>query len=276
MKTTKHWTLDDIPWDSFDPARVDPDMLKVAKAAALVEFNANDYADYLCNVFAGDESFQQAARIWAEEEVQHGLALGRWAMLADPSFDFDAAVARFRASYRIDVSAQISSRGSRAGELISRCMVETGTSSYYAALGDAAGEPVLTAICKHIAADELRHYKLFYTHMNKYLEREDIGTIRRLRIALGRIAETEDDELACAYYAANAAPDEPYVHTRYSVEYLSRAYSFYRHHHLDRAVAMIFKACGLRPQSKFFTMSQRLAWRYFVRRSRKLQLQRAA
>ena len=29
-----HWTLDDIQWDRFDPAKVDPDLLKVAKAAS--------------------------------------------------------------------------------------------------------------------------------------------------------------------------------------------------------------------------------------------------
>jgi hypothetical protein len=103
------------------------------------------------------------------------------------------------------------------------------------------------------------------------LNREDISTLRRLRIAFARIAETEDDELACAYYAANAAPDEPYVHARYCREYMRRAYSFYRHHHLERAVGMIFKACGLRPQTPLFRMSQRVAWWLFASRARHLQ-----
>jgi hypothetical protein len=274
MKTNKQWTLDDIPWERFDVARVDPDILKVAKAAALVEYNAYDYATYLCNVFGDDTEFQHASRLWAEEEVQHGVALGRWAMLADPDFKFDEASERFRSLYRINLEADASTRGSRAGELIARCMVETGTSSYYAALGEAAEEPVLKAICQRIAADELRHYKLFYTHLKSYLEREDIGTLRRLRIAFGRIAETEDDELACAYYAANASPDEPYVHARYCREYMKRAYSYYRHHHIERAVGMIFKACGLRPQTPLFRVSQRLAWRLFAKRA--IQLQKAA
>jgi hypothetical protein len=212
MTTNKHWTLDDIPWERFDLARVDPDILKVAKAAALVEFNADDYATYLCNVFGDDAEFQAASVVWSKEEVQHGQALGRWASLADPEFDFTAASDRFRSLYRINLEADASTRGSRAGELIARCMVETGTSSYYAALGEASDEPVLKAICQRIAADELRHYKLFYSHLKTYLEREDIGTLRRLRIAFGRIAETEDDELACAYYAANISPDQPYVH----------------------------------------------------------------
>jgi rubrerythrin len=271
MTMAGHWTLDDIPWDRFDPALVDADVLKIAKAAALVEFNANDYATYLCNVFADDPEFQDASRIWAEEEVQHGTALGRWASLADPAFDFDHAVARFRDRYRIDLGARDSCRGSRAGELISRCMVETGTSSYYTALGDATAEPVLKAVCQRIAADELRHYKLFYTHLRKYLKQDDVGMLRRLRIAVSRIVEIEDDELACAYYAANAGADEPYAHGRHSREYLSRAYGFYRRHHIERAVAMMFKACGLRPQTGLFRLSRRLAWMVFVVRSRRLQ-----
>jgi hypothetical protein len=271
MTTNKHWTLDDIPWERFDLARVDPDILKVAKAAALVEFNADDYATYLCNVFGDDAEFQAASVVWSKEEVQHGQALGRWASLADPEFDFTAASDRFRSLYRINLEADASTRGSRAGELIARCMVETGTSSYYAALGEASDEPVLKAICQRIAADELRHYKLFYSHLKTYLEREDIGTLRRLRIAFGRIAETEDDELACAYYAANISPDQPYVHALYCREYMRRAYSFYRHHHLDRALSMIFKACGLRPQTPLFRMSQRVAWWLFANRARQLQ-----
>jgi rubrerythrin len=271
MTIAKHWTLEDIPWDRFDRSLVDADLLKVVKAAALVEYNADDYAAYLCNVFHDDDAFRDASVGWAQEEVQHGTALGRWAALADPDFDFDDAVRRFRQSYKIDVQAAASTRGSRAGELIARCMVETGTSSYYSALADASDEPVLKAVCQRIAADEHRHYKLFYTYLKTYLERENIGAFRRLRIALGRIAETEDDELACAYYAANAAPGEAYVHARHSREYMRRAYGFYRPYHLDRAVGMIFKACGFRPRTILFRIAQKIAWHLFQRRANSLQ-----
>ena len=271
MTTAKRWTLDDIAWDRFDSAKVNPDMLKVAKAAALVEYNARDYGDYLSNVFQDDAVFRVASETWVEEEIQHGLALGRWASLADPSFDFDTAVARFREQYRIDVNAQVSTRGSRAGELIARCMVETGTSSYYTALAEAAEEPVLKAICQRIAADELRHYKLFYTHLKGYLAQEKMNTFQRVRVALGRISETEDDELACAYYAANAAPADSYNRVRHSREYLSRTYGYYRQHHMDRVVGMVFKACGLRPQSLPFRFSQMLVWWLFASRTRYLK-----
>jgi hypothetical protein len=130
------WTLDDIPWQHFDASRLDPEIVRIVKAASLVEYNGAAYARHLCRVFADDLGFQDRARQWGTEEVQHGAALARWAALADPSFDFAAAVARFRAGYQIDFDLDRSRRGSRAGEMLARCIVETGTSSYYTALGE--------------------------------------------------------------------------------------------------------------------------------------------
>jgi rubrerythrin len=271
MTMTKRWNLDDIPWDRFDRSQIDADIVKIVKAAALVEFNAHDYGTYLGNVFHDDPNFQSVSRDWAEEEIQHGEALGRWAKLADPDFDFPKAVARFRDGFRINVEAKASTRGSRARELVARCMVETGTSSYYTALADAATEPTLKAICQHIAADEHRHYKLFYTHLKTYLGREKVTKLQGLQIALTRLIETEDDELAYAYYAANSSDDEVYDRTRSIRQYMSRAYRYYRSHHIERAIAMIFKACGLRPQSRVFRIAQWVGWQIFARRTRKLQ-----
>ena len=37
---SKHWTLDDIEWDKFDPSKVDPQLLATIKTAAMVEANA--------------------------------------------------------------------------------------------------------------------------------------------------------------------------------------------------------------------------------------------
>ena len=58
----KHWQLEDIPWERFDRAKVDADLLKVIKAASLVEYNGADYATYLCNVFSDDEAFHRQAQ----------------------------------------------------------------------------------------------------------------------------------------------------------------------------------------------------------------------
>ncbi|MDE2229931.1 MAG: ferritin-like domain-containing protein [Alphaproteobacteria bacterium] len=262
-----HWTLADIPWDRFDPAKVEPAILCLAKAASLVEQNGADYTRYLCNVFADDAEFQQAARVWGEEEIRHGEALGRWATLADPTFDHRAACARFSAEFRVDLAAARSIRGSRAGELVARCIVETGTSSHYTALAEATREPVLRAICHRIAADELRHYKLFYTHMKRYLASERLPLWNRLRIALGRIRESGDDELSYAYFVANAAAGAAYDRRSAHRDYLAAAARVYCPHHVERAVAMTFKAVGLKPHGRLNLLASDLAWRALRRRA---------
>jgi hypothetical protein len=263
----QHWSLETLPWDQFDPSKVDPELLKIAKAAAMVEYNAHDYAVYLENIFEGDPEFQEAARVWSKEEVMHGLALGRWAEKADPTFNFEESFKRFTEGFKININVKESVRGSQAGELIARCIVETGTSSYYTALGDAAQEPVLKQICRNIAGDEHRHYKLFYTFLERYLEKDRLSKLERLKIGLGRIAESEDDELAYAYFSANfpagAANDNQgvsYDRVQAANAYFSRAFSYYRRHHIEKVVAMVLKACGLKTQGWVAKTASQLAW----------------
>ena len=265
----KNWTLDDIAWSGFDRSKVDPDLLKLVKAAALVEHNGYDYAIYLNNVFGDDPEFRAAVDAWAREEVQHGEALGRWAMMADPAWDFAAAFKKFTDGYKLPLDATTSIRGSRAGELMARCIVETGTSSYYAALNEATDEPVLKQICRNIAADELRHYKLFYTYLQRYLDREGLNGWQRFKVTLGRIGESEDDELAYAYFAANH-PSEHYDRKRFTRAYARRAYAVYRRHHIERGIAMVLKATGLTPNGRLSRWLTALACWFMQVRVRRL------
>ena len=269
----KHWSLDDVAWDQFQPQNVDPDILPLVKAAAMVERNGTDYAVYLGRVFLDDPDFRIASDNWAVEEVQHGDALGRWATLADPAWNFETAFARYRAGYKLPLDADASIRGSRTGELIARCMVETGTSSYYTALAEATTEPVLQQVCRLIAADEYRHFKLFYDHMKRYLAREKLGVLRRLRIAAGRITESEDDELAYAFHCGNEPESTPYQHERCIAGYMGRAMSFYRYRHIERSMGMILKSVGLPPRGRLSAGASKLFWRILQRKQRQFATQ---
>jgi len=266
----QRWTLADIPWSEFEPSRIDRAVLKVVKAAALVERNGDDYATYLCSVFADDPDFCILARAWAKEEIQHGEALARWAQLADPEFDFGAASRRFTEGYRVSLDATESIRGSRAGEFVARCIVEVGTSSFYSALRDSIDEPVLREICRRIAADEVRHYKLFRRQLQRYLEQEGVGFWRRLSIAIGRLLETEDDELAYAYYAANGG-GEPYDRARNMQAYIGNTLPRYRLSHVERGMSMIFKAVGLAHKGWIFRIASRAAHWFLQKRGREAQ-----
>jgi hypothetical protein len=264
----KHWSMDDVAWDSFDASRVDPGIVPLVKAAAMVEKNGLDYAVYLGRVFVDDPDFRQASEYWAVEEVQHGDALGKWSTLADAGWDFAAAFERYRNGYKLPLDADASVRGSRTGELIARCMVETGTSSYYTALGDATAEPVLKQVCKLIAADEYRHFKLFYDHMKRYLAREKLGLVSRVRIAAGRITESEDDELAYAFHCGNEPEGMAYDHERCIAGYMSRAMGFYKWKHVERSTGMVLKSVGLPPRGRLSEGAAKLAWALLQRRRR--------
>ena len=266
----KHWQMDDVSWDKFDSSKVDPDIVKLVRAAAMVERNANDYTAYLRNIFAADPDFCQAADYWAIEEIQHGDALGRWAEIAAPGWDYQASFERYRDGYKIDVNAQSSIRGSLTGELIARCMVETGTSSYYTALADATDEPVLKQICLLIAADEYRHFKLFYDHMRRYLRREKLNVWQRFKIAVGRVGESEDDELAFAFHCGNEPASMGYDHDRCSGSYMGRALRFYQPKHIERATGMLLKTVGLPPRGRIAALFTRLSFWVLRRRQRKM------
>lgn len=264
------WALEDIPWDDFQPDRVNPEVLKVIKTAALVERNGSDYGAYLANVFSDDPAFCSAAATWAAEEELHGVALGRWAEMADPTFKFAAAFEHFKALYRIPVDVEASVRGSLTGELCARCVVESGTSSFYSAMRDAVDEPVLRAICKKIAADEFRHYKLFADHLARYQARENLSTWQRLIVVITRFRETSDDELSSAYHAGNAL-GPAYDRAAANKAYEQRAMAFYQRKHVRRAGHMMAQAAGLKPNGWLMRLASQILWHIIALKGRRFR-----
>lgn len=262
------WTMDDIHWSLFDPGKVEPKLLAAVKAAALVEYNAPDYVTYLKRVFEGTgPSIIADLEQWGQEEAQHGRALGRWAEMADPSFKLEEAFARFRKGYtpaHFAATEVGSVRGSRRGEMIARCVVESGTSSYYSAIRDATEEPVLQEIAGRIAADEYRHYKLFYDTLHAQSE-PDLSFWKKLWIAVGRVRESDDDELAYSYYCANVPPEEevvkPYDRKIYSRLASQASMSVYNRRHIQRLVQMVIKAVGANPHGWLANTAGEVLWR---------------
>jgi hypothetical protein len=268
------WTLDEVHWDWFDPTRVDHSLLAAVKSAALVEYNAPDYVDYLKRVFH-DASPETIAAIeqWGREEGQHGKALGRYAEMADPAFNLEDAFARFRKGYspaHFTGGGAASVRGSRRGEMIARCVVESGTSSYYSAIRDATDEPVLKEIAGRIAADEYRHYKLFYDTLHKQDE-PDMPFWRKLWVAVMRVRESDDDELAYAYYCANVRPEEeaahPYERTHYSRLAARTGMTIYRRQHIQKLVQMVAKVVGANPHGWLANFGGALLWQVMQKKA---------
>jgi hypothetical protein len=267
------WTLDDIDWSRFEPAKVDPDLLAAVKAASLVEYNAPDYVAYLKRVYQGaPESTIRSIEHWGEEEIQHGLALARWAELADPSFDFNRAFVRFRTKYRpfhFD-GAGISVRGSKRGEMIARCVVESGTSSFYSAIRDASAEPVLKEVAGRIAADEFRHYRLFYDILQSDPE-PDLPRWRKLWVAVTRVKGIRRRRaclrLLLRQCPARAQAEMPYRRKTYARAYHAKAMTLYRWHHIDKLVKMVVKPTGFDPSGPLSEFAGAALWRVLTARA---------
>jgi hypothetical protein len=261
------WTISDIPWTLFDRPLVDEGHVILAKVAAIIEENAADQGvDYLSRVFCGDD-FVEEIRNWGRDERRHGKVLARYCELVDPDYHFGRSYGAYCRKYRVNTAVEQSSRGSHAGEMVARCIVEVGTTSFYRALADSSREPLFTFICRKIASDEFRHFKLFYDKLGRCGDRDSIGRLTRLRIAIGRISETSVDELGSAYWAATE-PNAPYDAKRAYADYMALAMRDYRAPHLDYATAMIFKACGLRPRSRLQVFAARASTSFVRRRQR--------
>lgn len=253
-----YWSLDTIDWDRFDASRVQPQLLALARAACLVEYNADTYTDYLCRVFSDDPELQSKFSAWGDEEKRHGLAIARWVELADSGFDFRHSLSVFRDAYeQLPKEGTLSVRGSRARELVARCIVECGTSSFYSALRDAAEEPVFRQICDLIAQDEIRHFNLFRKALeSKYGPQEGLGLLARARVVLGRMLETSDEELSFAFRAGNF-PGEPIEIQRfdeYSRDYMRRIARLYQPEHFRLGLALAMKAAGLNASRRMRTI----------------------
>ncbi len=82
---------------------------------------------------------------------------------------------------------------------------------------------------------------------------------------MGRINESDDDELSYAYYCA-AVPKggeaaTPYVRAQYAKESYKTILRIYRRHHVQRLTQMVSKACGADPQGRMTKAAGALLWR---------------
>lgn len=198
---------DDLPWSvsDIDYASIDVEMVRdnrtlfyLLTAASFIESGSDTYAGNLATYYAHvPEAATWLARHWESEELQHGFALRRYVEHVWPEFDWPRGYQRFFDEYSQTCSIDNFER-SHALEMAARCVVETGTATYYRALEQASDEPVLRDLTRRIANDEVRHYKHFFRYFNALNGRERIGRARVLGALARRLLEikNEDAEIA--------------------------------------------------------------------------------
>lgn len=195
------WSLDSIAFDAVRPAHLEqrPELLYLVGGASFVEIASDLYTRNLVEFFNGDTEVQTWLQShWQHEEVQHGMALRRYVHAAWPDFDWDSAYAGFFADYSPLCKAELLGP-TRAMELAARCVVETGTASYYTVLQRLSPEPVLRDLAGRIRADEIRHYKYFYHFFLAYAERERLSRRQTWRVLWDRLREVDTEDAFFAF-----------------------------------------------------------------------------
>jgi hypothetical protein len=194
------WRIDDIPYHRLvhDRVRENRLLFYTVASAAFVEITSDVYTRNLVEYFRGDDEIVGwLERSWERDEVRHGAALKRYVQTAWPEFDWDGAYRSFLAEFmpfcKLDQLA-----GTRALEMAARCVVETGTATFYRMLAEVSPEPVLRDIASKISLDEVRHYKHFYRYFLRYSENERIGRYAVLRTLWGRMGVIDSED---AYYS---------------------------------------------------------------------------
>ncbi|MBU6421295.1 MAG: ferritin-like domain-containing protein [Gammaproteobacteria bacterium] len=196
----QRWTLDDIPWQSLDRARVtDQELLfYLLTTASFIETATDTYAHNLIEYYAGDEETTTwLEQHWQHEELQHGRALKRYVQTAWPNFDWDQVYQAFFAEFSANCVIE-ALEPSRCLEMVSRCIVEMGTASYYTTLSRLSPEPVLRQLTQLIREDEIRHYKYFYHYFLRYRQRENMGRWKIFRAVLRRLRMIDGEDSSIA------------------------------------------------------------------------------
>jgi hypothetical protein len=191
--TGGHWSLDDIPLHRVDATRVrsNEELFLLLAGASFVETASDLYTRNLVEQFRGDaEVSSWLTGQWEPQELQHGRALRAYVNRAWPEFDWQQEFGAFLAEHS-QRNTPDELETSPGLEMAARCVVEMGTSTYYAAIRSISDEPVLRRLVRAIQRDEVNHYKHFYRYFHRYnvSERNSramvLGALaRRLRVIL--------------------------------------------------------------------------------------------
>jgi hypothetical protein len=246
-----HWSLEDIPLDGVDVGRVRPreELYLLLVGASFVETASDLYTRNLVEQFRGDaEVSSWLTRQWEPQELQHGQALRAYVNCVWPELDWQEAYAAFFAEHsRCNTPEELEERPGL--EMAARCVVEMGTSTYYAAIRAISDEPVLGRLAGAIQRDEVHHYKHFYRYFRKYnaSERNSRALVfgalaRRLRVILRSDVERGS---WYPYHALHPGASRDGREFRLAVE---RTTSLVRRHYpASMAIKMLLKPLALPP-----------------------------
>ncbi|SHI34947.1 ferritin-like domain-containing protein [Pollutimonas bauzanensis] len=248
-RTATDWTLGEVPFQAIDLSQIkdQENLFYLVAAASFVEIASDLYTDNLIHYFKGDEEvIAWLESRWRPEEVRHGHVLRAYVNHVWPEFDWQQAYSAFYAEYS-PLCTPDNFEASRSLEMVARCIVETGTATFYQALTQQTTEPVLAGIAARIRADEIGHYKYFYRYFRLYNGKEAPGRLRILGAIKRRLLEARNDDAECALWHAYLVR-QPEAHADKAAFRALRSRlgkQVRRHYPLDMAVKMLLRPLSL-------------------------------
>lgn len=199
---TPRWGLDQIPFDQIDVSKVRErdDLFYLVTGASFVEIASDLYTSNLIQHFEGDSDVVQwLQEHWQHEEMRHGYSLRDYVRHVWPEFDWQSAYDSFFEEYSAMCTID-EFEPTRGLEMVARCVVETGTATFYTALSQHATEPVLAGIAARIRAEEVGHYKHFYQYFKQYSQSESPSRWRVLNAIRRRVVEARNSDAEVALW----------------------------------------------------------------------------
>jgi hypothetical protein len=261
------WKIADLDLRQIEHESVRDDWFTyyLVAGASFIETAADLYTSNLVLHFPDPLAREWLSKHWQPEELQHGLALRAYTEAAWPGLDWQEGYAGFFDEYsRLCTMEQL--EGSRALEMAARCMVETGTATFYTALHACAREPVLKQLAGLIRHDEVRHYNHFRSFYQAYQAEERVGRLSVLRALHKRFAEAEQEDAYIGFKHAWRIlhPGQPFREGHFA-EFMRQVRERLRPHYPYRmAVQMVLQPLDLS------RALQRIAVPLLVRGARRL------
>lgn len=234
------WRATDFNYSRVVPHQFDADLLYILRTTALVESRADHYGDYLRAVFAArGADWREAIDRWNQEEAEHGRALRRLCETAGTPFAFDRLMNAYLDGVAYHACDGQSVRGSIAGELVARCIVEALASAFYRVLRDSCRDETGRAVLHTLALDEARHYGMFHAMLRAETAQSPLSRTGRLRVGLARMLELSDDQIMFAAWLVDAGAAPRYRRSRTARCYQAALYRRYRFEHVHFAARLI-------------------------------------
>ena len=191
-----HWSIDDLDFDGVQHDRIanNEDLFFLLIAASFIETGSDTYAANLGEHYADYPGIGGWLRDqWEHEELQHGTALRRYVEAVWTEFPWQQAYDSFFAEYS-QLCTMEELYPDRRLEMVARCVVEMGTTTYYQTLRGMSDEPVLYQLLSNIRNDEVGHYKHFLQYFKQLQDEHPVGRLRIAGALYGRLKELRESD----------------------------------------------------------------------------------